>query len=45
MIRAYAEAGKMDQAQRVLETFEAQGAENAVANVASTLEKLRASRR
>ena len=45
MIRAYAEAGKMDQAQSVLETFEAQGAENAVAHVANTLEKLRASRR
>lgn len=45
MIRAYAEAGKMDQAETVLETFEAQGAENAVAHVANTLEKLRASRR
>ena len=29
----------------VLETFEAQAAENAVAHVANTLEKLRASRR
>ena len=45
MIRAYAEVGKMDQAESVLETFEAQGAQNAVAHVASTLEKLRASRR
>ena len=42
MIRAYAEAGRMEQAEGVLETFKAQGAENAVAHVANTLEKLRA---
>ena len=45
MIRAYAEAGEMEQAESVLVTFEAQGAENAVPQVANTLEKLRASRR
>ena len=37
MIRAYAETGETGQAESVLETFEAQGAENAVPHVVNTL--------
>ena len=37
MIRAYAEAGEMEQAESVLETFEGQGAQNAVPHVVNTL--------
>lgn len=37
MIRAYAETGEIARAESVLETFEAQGAENAVPHVVNTL--------